>query len=500
MASSVTPTAESASSNLNSARKFVLGSPGDWHLRRPSRPRFRLGLHLLGPLAVIASCALSWPAFAGAQGEDGNVAFGLWVGAVSILAMSWSFILALRPRVLEPLFGGLDSMYRVHRWAGALAMLFMFLHTSVEPEIEGGIRGASRSVADAAEDLAGLGETMLYILVGLSVIRLFPYRWWRLTHKLLGLPFAFASWHFFTAEKPYANGSAWGWWFGFWMVAGLVAFVARVVGRDMLAPGKPYRVVAAEHQGSTTRLELEPVGKPLGQRLGQFAFVKLAVPGMSEPHPFTIASAPERRNLEFFIRHLGDWSQRLPEVDLVGSEVRVEGPYGEFAPFDHHAGAGETSGSGPALWIAGGVGITPFLAALDQPADPNRAAPTLLYAVRETDGNPIVDRLRQAEQEGRVKLHLFTSATGRLTPAALDRIFPDGLQGHHVALCGPAGLVNTMAEAASARGSKHPETEDFDIRQGFGPERSQEVRSLSQKLFGRYLGNVRDLRRDLTSS
>ncbi len=459
---------------MTSARRFLLGSPSDWHIQRPTLPRVRPGLHLIGPLALLASCAISWPAFAGARGEDGNVAFGLWVGAVSILLMSWSFILALRPKVLEPIFGGLDSMYRVHRWAGAFAVLFMFLHTSVEPEIEGGIRGASRSVADSAEDLAGLGETMLYILVGLSIIRLFPYRWWRLTHKLLGVPFAFACWHFYTAEKTYANGSSWGMWFGFWMVAGLAAFVARVVGRDIVAPGRPYRVVAADHLGSTTRLELEPVGKPLGQRLGQFAFIKLAVPGMSEPHPFTIASAPEKKNLEFFIRHLGDWSQRLPDVDLVGSEVRVEGPHGQFAPYGSSGAAGGDS----SLWIAGGVGITPFLAALDQPADPSGAAPTLLYAVREVDNNPIVERLLQAERQGRVKLHLFTSATGRLTPNTLDEIFPGGLNGYHVALCGPGGLVTTMSNAAASRGAKHIETEDFDIRQGFGPERSAELSAL----------------------
>ena len=40
-------------------------------------------------------------------------------------------------------------------------------------------------------------------------------------------------------------------WFGFWMVAGLVAFVLRVVGIDMLQRGRRYKVVAAEHIGTT---------------------------------------------------------------------------------------------------------------------------------------------------------------------------------------------------------------------------------------------------------
>ena len=136
--------------------------------------------------------AIAWPAFAGAKGEDGNVAFGLFVGAASITLMAWSFVLAVRPRILEPIFGGLDSMYRVHRWAGTLAVLAMFLHTRAEPEVVGGVRGASRSLADTAEELAGTGEIMLYALVAVSLLRWFPYRWWRWTHKLLGNPFAFA--------------------------------------------------------------------------------------------------------------------------------------------------------------------------------------------------------------------------------------------------------------------------------------------------------------------
>lgn len=459
--------------SLDSIRRFVLGSPADWHLHTPVVPRLRPGLRHIGPLAVLASLAVSWPAFAGATGEDGNVALGLWVGAISIILMAWSFVLALRPTALEPIFGGLDSMYRVHRWAGTFSVLFMFLHTSIEPEIEGGIRGAGRSLADSAEDLAGFGETMLYILVGISIIRLFPYRIWRWTHKLLGIPFVFACFHFFTAEKPYANGSTWGWWFGFWMVIGTAAFVARVFGRDMVARGSRYRVVAAEHRGSTTRLELEPVGKPLGQRLGQFAFLKLDVPGMSEPHPFTIASSPDNPNLEFFIRHLGDWTDRLPETDLIGKRVLVEGAYGTFKPLGH---TGQE-----VVWVAGGVGITPFLAALDRPKPTDGPIPTLLYAVRDIEGNPIVERLRSAEAAGRVRLHLFGPGTARLSPADLDRLFPDGMKDYHVALCGPAGLVRSMADASLRRGAAEAETEDFDIRQGFGPDRSRELDALARR-------------------
>ena len=86
----------------------VLGRRSDWHLVRPTIRPVRPGLRWLGPLAIVASCAFSWSAFTGAQGDDGGVALGLYVGALAILLMAWSFVLALRLRLLERFFGGLD--------------------------------------------------------------------------------------------------------------------------------------------------------------------------------------------------------------------------------------------------------------------------------------------------------------------------------------------------------------------------------------------------------
>ncbi len=446
------------------ARRLV-GRPADWRLGRPALRPPRPGLHWLGPLAVVASVAASWFAFRGAGGEGGGVAFGLFIGAASIVLMAWSFLLAVRIRLLEPLFGGLDRMYRVHRWAGALAIGAMFLHTRAEPEIQGGVPGASEGVADMATSLAGNAEIALYALVGLSVIRWIPYRWWRWTHKLLGIPFALASWHFFTAEKPYDNASGWGLYFGAFMVGGLIAYLARVVGRDMLARGRRYRVAAAEVSGSTLELHLEPCGRPLRFTAGQFAVLKLRRPGLREPHVFTIASAPEDGSLRFFIRRLGDWTARLHDAgDLVGADVRVEGPYGRFAP----TGAGS-----PTVWIAGGVGVTPFLAAIrGLPVAPEGERPVLYHCVSRREDVMARDVLERAEREGRLELHVLASRSGRRfgSDTLRERFGRQGLRGAHVAVCGPSPLVAAAERAARRLGAPHVEREDFDFRQGLGPD------------------------------
>ena len=450
----------------------LLGRRSDWRLVRPrmSAPRPTVGW--IGTALVVASVAFSWFAFDTATGS-GSVGLALYLGASSILLMAWSFILALRLRFLEPLFGGLDRMYRVHRWAGTIAVVLMFFHIQTGFDIKGGIRGADKSLAEAAEELAGVGEIILYVLIGISLIRWVPYRWWRLTHKLLGIPFLFACFHFFTAEKPYANGSAWGWWFGAWMVAGTIAWIARVVVLDAVLPGRRYRIVSADTTGTVTDLRLAPVdGRPFGQRIGQFAFVKLQVPGMREPHAFTIASNPNDPELRFLVKDLGDWSGRLHAADastLAGAAVIVEGPYGKFRPH---------SGKGPDLWVAGGVGITPFLAAVASlPERGGTNVPTLVYCVRTRADAMALTELEAAAGSGRLRLSLHVSDEGtRLDPARLAAIAGrTDLRGVHVSVCGPDPLVAAVVHAGRQLHAKAVHTEDFDIRQGFGPDLSKPI-------------------------
>ena len=52
-------------------------------------------------------------------------------------------------------------------------------------------------------------------------------------------------------------------------------------------------------------------------------------------------------------------------------------------------------------------------------------------------------------------------------------------------MCGPAGLVADVAVAARTAGAAEVETEDFDIRSGFGPDMSREIDQLVTEKLGR---------------
>jgi len=303
-----------------------------------------------------------------------------------------------------------------------------------------------------------------------SILRWIPYRFWRLTHKLMGLPYLVSCWHFYTSEKSYANGSGWGWWFGSIMVVGTIAYLWRVVIRDVFAPGLMHTVTRATLHGSTLELVLKPDGKPMKYKPGQFAVIKLQVTGLREPHIFTIASAPSEGHLSFFISNLGDWTDRVHQTDLIGRPVIVEGPYGRFQPLG--------APSQRTVWIAGGVGISAFVSTIRLLGDGGRTTHeppvTLFYSVRSQDDAMAIEVLREAQAAGHLDLVLCCSDEGqRFSETTMADHFGSTLAGAHVAACGPAGLVAAAGRAAEALGVPHIEREDFDIRQGFGPELSR---------------------------
>ena len=418
---------------------------------------------------------VGWLAFKDARGDESNVGFALFIGSVSILLMAWSNILATRVSVLEGLFGGLDRMYRWHRWFGALAIGAMWLHTQTIDDVKG-IRGASRDIANTAEDLAGTAQNLLYALVGISVLRWVPTRWWRLTHKLLVIPYAFACWHFYTATKPYANDSGWGRWYLAFMIAGLGAWTHRVIWRDVIRRGREHRVRTVERSAHTVTIELEPLGRQLHHDPGQFAFLKFASKGLAEPHPFTIASSPDEPFLRFMIRDLGDWTSRFCNEVRPGMRVIVEGPYGRLHPLP-------SDPTGATVWIAGGVGITPFFGAAISNEPTGGVVPHLFYCVKSRSDAPGLAELEAADREGRIVLHLHASEDGhRMQSHDLVRVFgPGGLRGAHVVMCGPTSLVKTMRRAAGELGARQIHVEGFDIRTGFGPDMSRDIDALLRR-------------------
>jgi predicted ferric reductase/Ca2+-binding EF-hand superfamily protein len=111
-------------------------------------------------------------------------------------------------------------------------------------------------------------------------------------------------------------------------------------------------------RSAVTRIELpRPPGFTF--QAGDFAFVRIPAIAKHEWHPFTISSAPEAPSITFHVRSLGNWTstlRRLAEARTPNLEAYLDGPYG--SPSAH------IFRSRHAVFIAAGIGVTPFASVL----------------------------------------------------------------------------------------------------------------------------------------
>jgi predicted ferric reductase/Ca2+-binding EF-hand superfamily protein len=148
----------------------------------------------------------------------------------------------------------------------------------------------------------------------------------------------------------------------FLVLAGLpvLGFLAeQVLRRARRRPPSPIVSMVPLRSG-VTRLE---IARPPGFVFGAGDYVFLRVPAIArgEWHPFTISSAPERANLTFHVRALGNWSsalrRRAEQPPAAPDSVHVDGPFG--SPSAH------IFQSKYAVLIGAGIGVTPFASVLE---------------------------------------------------------------------------------------------------------------------------------------
>jgi len=158
-----------------------------------------------------------------------------------------------------------------------------------------------------------------------------------------------------------------------------------------------------------------------------------------DSRPYSMSSAPQANDLRFLVRKLpggalSEWlAQRRP-----GDRVRLSPPFGEFRP---------SFGDGPAVLIATGVGISPFLSLLRRSV---AGRPHCLYGVRSVDDAVELDLLTRT-----TRLQLAVSREpetpyfhGRVTGLLETLTLPDEA---HVYLCGCDAMINNVYDLLRVR-------------------------------------------------
>lgn len=392
-----------------------------------------------------------------------------YTGVLGIGVMALALVLAARPVAFEPWLGGLDKMYRLHKWLGITALALSVAHwlLAVLPGHLVGLGWLRRQAYSASplrtempalewlqQTLRGqrgmavmVGEWAFYLAVLmmlLALVRYFPYRYFFKVHRLLAAAFLALAWHAVVLMRVDYWMGALGPPLAVLVVAGSIAAV-RVLLRRVAAGRKAVGEVSAitRHEAlHTLELTVDIKGRWSGHRAGQFAFVTFHT--REGAHPFTIASPwTGDGRISFLIKALGDYTRTLERRLHVGSVVQVEGPYGQFT----FEGARTRQ-----IWVGGGIGIAPFVARMKTLARaPDGKTIDLFHATAEYDADAIGLLERDAQAAG-VHLHvLWDARDGLLDAQRIAAAVPQWREAD-VWFCGPAPFGQALRRDLLALG------------------------------------------------
>ncbi len=401
-----------------------------------------------------------------------------WTGVVAMGVMGVALILAVRPVLFEPWLGGLDKMYRLHKWLGITALVAAIVHWlgAQAPQwlvelgwMERPVRVRSGDAPGVVQQLLGsqrglaesVGEVAFYALVLLTVLALikrFPYRWFFKTHRWLAVVYLVLVFHTVVLLRWREWSTPLGWVVAMLMVvasAAAVHILLRRVGQHRQAVGEVARVDRLPTVG-VLDITIELKDRWVGHEAGQFVFVTFDT--REGAHPFTLTSAWRGDGrLGLLIKGLGDHTNSLMTHLQVGQRVTVEGPYGQFNFHGQRAHQ---------IWIGGGIGITPFVARMKSLAlQPDGRSIDLFHTTTERDEEALA-LLRRDAAHAKVRLHLLVDAQdGLLDMQGIAAAVPNW-QHCDVWFCGPAAFGQTLRRDFLAQGlpadAFHQEL--FDIR------------------------------------
>lgn len=377
-----------------------------------------------------------------------------WLGCGLLLV---SLLLMLREPRVAAWLGGLERMYRWHHVTGVVAYVLLLLHPLA---LAAGNLPASPRVAWLA--LSPFEESwpiwtgwlsLLLLMAGLATTfaRRIGYSAWRWLHAMLGIGVLIGLVHLLLLgiDEPVLPILA--------VAAAILGW--RLVRGDLGLAARHYVVFAVRAlTARSVEIALRPLGEPTAVEPGQFVLVAFhdgpVYRGCGEFHPFTVSAFGGDGDLRIAVKALGDCTSRLLSVEP-GVAARVIGGFGGFVDDDRAV---------PQLWIAGGIGVTPFVALLQD--GPLRHPVRLLYLYRSESDAAYLGELRTIAAAD-PKLTLQAVATGDAIPD-VDGLLPAAahLCGVECYLCGPPGLVVAVRRALDARGvdAKHIHYENFEFR------------------------------------
>lgn len=385
-------------------------------------------------------------------------------GLAGLSLFAWNVILSARLKLYDRLFMGLDNTYRAHHLIGCITIILLMIHplllawgyfiTSPVAAME----FLKPSLASPFKILGTLTLSLMMITMFVVLFIKVQYRRFILLQRLLGLLLFLGGIHAIFVGGSDINQIVLLQFYIF-ILLGLAAgvYIYRSIFHKGFHKFYDYKLDVVTPRGEVIELCLSTSGDSIKQKPGQFVFVKFDTPGvLGESHPFTVSAPPQAGKLRFSIKNLGDYTAAIQNIQP-GLTAKIDGPYGTFS---------NTIIKNPRqIWVAGGIGITPFLAMAgalggDQQID-------LYYSVKNAQEAVYLEELQHlAKGKANLVLHpYYTEKSGLLTA---DYIFKasQNRKGAAYLVCGPPGMMkalkNQLVSGGVARHNVH--TEEFGLK------------------------------------
>ena len=355
---------------------------------------------------------------------------------------------------------GMERLAVWHRWIGFSVLWLLVGHTIFTTV--GYAMGLSTPVLGEAGTLLATYPYVLMATVALGLLvmvavmsmravqRRVSYETWYGLHLYAYLAIALGFGHELAVGTDFTDDPMSRlFWIALYVAAAGLIVVFRIGQPIALSLRHRLRVAAVVPEGPGVA-SVYVTGRDLDQlacRAGQYFIWRfLAGDGWWRAHPFSLSSAPNGENLRITIKDLGDYSRRLLALKP-GTPVFAEGPYGALT--------GALRRRSRVLLIAGGIGITPLRALLEE-LPLGHGAVTVLY--RASDWNDVVFReeLDQLVRQRGDRIHYLVGERGGremrrdpLRPRELGKLVPD-VRHRDVYVCGPIPMMNAVHRSLRA--------------------------------------------------
>jgi len=367
-----------------------------------------------------------------------------WV--VTVLAIN--FLMATRARWIEKIFGGLDKMYVIHRRAAIIAVILIIAHFIIVPK--------DLIVFNIGKPLGF--AALLLILIGVVISaapplkKIIPYHKWINFHRLMGVFYILAVVHgamvdSLIKELPLVRTYVLG-----MVIIGVGAWIYKAFFYGVFNKKLDYVVSSVNNLGNDiTEIYLKTTGAKLKFKAGQFAFFTFPSLNKQEQHPFTISSHHLSDEIRITIKALGDYTNKIAENLKQGDAAKIEGPFGLFS--SRYAKEKEQ------IWIAGGIGITPFLS-LSKDIYTNKVK--LIWSVKNKEEAKYSEELTSVANENPNFEFLIWSSdnNGFLTA---EQLGINEFKDKAYLICGPETLKRNIIKQLTEKGVKRDDIYDEEF-------------------------------------